>query len=187
MRLSFLFAAAFTATLAITLAGCGDDNGKKGADKAVGGEHDHPSDGPHKGVLIELGDEEYHGEVVHDDATHKVTVYILDSEAKNAVPVEAKDVTINVVADGKGSNFAVPAMPLDGESDGKSSRFELTDEQLCDGMGAEGAEARLTVHIAGKQYQGKISVHDHDHDKHPGHDQDDDHEKDHEKVPDRDH
>lgn len=162
MRTAFLFIAVAIAALGVSLGGCGNGGAEK-KDAATGGDvHDHDSEGPHKGVIVELGDEEYHGEVVHDDATHKVTVYILDSKAKNAVAIDAKDVKINVVADGKPAQYVLPAMPLDGETDGKSSRFELSDEGLCDGMCAEGAAARLKVTINGTPFEGKIPAHDHD-------------------------
>ncbi len=61
--------------------------------------HDHSSEGPHHGTLVELGKEEYHAEVVH--AGDVVTVYILDARAEKAVPIEATEVTINVLHDGK--------------------------------------------------------------------------------------
>ena len=66
-------------------------------------EHDeagHPEEGPHNGHLIELGKEEYHAELVHDDATHTITLYLLDGSAKKMVPVADKELTINLVADG---------------------------------------------------------------------------------------
>ncbi len=164
MRFNFLLAAAFSATLAMPLVGCGDGNAKKDAAPAAGGGHDHPTEGPHEGLLVELGDEEYHAEVCHDEEANKVTVYILDDKAKNAVPVAQQSVTINVVLGGTPSQFVLPAVPLDGESDGKSSRFELSDEKLCEALDAEGAEARLKVTIATKPYEGPIPAHDHDHD-----------------------
>ena len=39
--------------------------------------HAHPSEGPHHGALIELGKEDYHAEIVHDEKTDTVTIYIL--------------------------------------------------------------------------------------------------------------
>ena len=51
-------------------------------------EHAHPSEGPHQGDLVELGNEEFHAEVVHGEGG-SVSVYILDSGAKAAVPVDA--------------------------------------------------------------------------------------------------
>jgi hypothetical protein len=64
-------------------------------------EHAHPNEGPHHGDLVELGNEEYHAEVVHGEAG-SVTVYILDSAAKVAVPIEAAELMINISHDGEG-------------------------------------------------------------------------------------
>ena len=50
--------------------------------------HAHPSEGPHHGTLVELGNEEFHAEVVHDDKS--VTVYVLDAGATKAVPIDAQ-------------------------------------------------------------------------------------------------
>jgi hypothetical protein len=171
--MTFLLAAAVVAALGVSVAGCGGDEAAK-KDAGGGDAHDHPSEGPHDGVLVELGDDEYHAEVCHDDATHKVTVYLLDSKAKNAVAVAEKDIMVNLLVDGKPAQFVLPAAPLDGEMDGKSSRFELADEQLCEGFDADGAEARLKLTIGGTPFEGKIPAHDHDkdHDHHQGHDDD---------------
>ncbi|HQZ69109.1 MAG TPA: hypothetical protein PLY87_28675, partial [Planctomycetaceae bacterium] len=64
-------------------------------DSHEGHDHAHPSEGPHHGDLVELGNEEFHAEVVHGEAG-SVTVYILDSAAKVAVPIDATELTINV-------------------------------------------------------------------------------------------
>jgi len=58
-------------------------------------EHAHPGEGPHHGDLVELGNEEYHAEVVHGEGG-SVSVYILDSAAKSAVPIDATELTINI-------------------------------------------------------------------------------------------
>jgi hypothetical protein len=156
------FAVLCASALAVALGGCGNDAEKKDGGAKAGDHHDHPDKGPHGGMLVELGNEEYHAEVVHDDAAHKVTVYILDGKAKGAVPVAEKEVKINVVADGKPAQFVLPAVPLEGEADGKSSRFELVDESLVEAHDAEGADARLKLNINGTPYEGKIAAHDHD-------------------------
>src|SRR5690242_18148959 len=64
-------------------------------------EHAHPDEGPHDGHLIELGQEEYHAELVHDDASSTVTLYVLDSTARSAVAIEEETVKLNLVVDGK--------------------------------------------------------------------------------------
>ncbi len=128
-------------------------------------DHHHPTEGPHHGSLIELGAEEYHGEMVHDEKAETVTIYVLDSAAKAAVPIESTEITINVKHGDKGSQFKLTAQPDDGDPEGKSSRFVSSDKKLGDELHDEQTEATLVLSIGGKSYRGKIS-HDHDH----GHD-----------------
>lgn len=161
LRTTF-FASAVLAALSLSVAGCGKEPVAKKDDHKETDAHDHPSEGPHHGSLVELGSDEYHAEVVHDDKAHKVTIYLLDDKAKGAVPVAEKDLKINVVLAGAASQHVLPAVPLDGETDGKSSRFELADEKLCDALCAEGVDARLKVTIGGKPYDGKIGAHAHE-------------------------
>lgn len=124
-------------------------------------DHGHASEGPHHGSLIELGNEAYHAELVHSD-DGAVTIYILDGSAKTAVPIEAEDVTVNLTHGETAEQFKLPAKPDTSDPSGKSSRFELRDEELASDLDAEGANARLVVTIDGKQFTGKIA-HDHDH------------------------
>ena len=130
-----------------------------------GGDHEHPSEGPHHGALVELGNEEYHAELVHDENKGTVIVYILDGSAKNAVPVETQEVTINLKHDGRGEQFKLAAAPMEGDPEGKSSRFVSNDAELGEDLHAEDAEARLVVRIGEKSYSGEVShEHSHDHD-----------------------
>lgn len=143
-------------------------------------DHDHPSKGPHGGDLIELGDEEYHAELTHDDKTHEVTIYLLDGAAKSAVAIEAKELVINLKDGGKPEQHKLAAAPLESDGAGKSSRFVAKgNADLNDDLEHDDADARLQVTIAGQSYIGKI-VHDHDHDdadpkEHKDHDHDHDH------------
>ena len=125
--------------------------------------HDHPSHGPHDGDLIELGNEEYHAELVH--TATDVTIYILDSAGKTAVPIAAKDVTINVKHEGKPESFALAAKPETSDAEGMSSRFTLSDKELVGHLEEEAAEPKLNVTIKDTPYVGVIA-HDHDHDDH---------------------
>lgn len=133
-------------------------------------EHAHPSTGPHDGHLIELGKEEYHAELVHDDDAGTVTIYILDHDAKDAVAIDAKELRINLKHDGKGEQFKLAAAPQDGDEKGKASRFVSRDKELSEDLDHAGAEARLVVEIGGKSYTGEIKHdqdgHDHDERKH---------------------
>jgi hypothetical protein len=127
--------------------------------------HSHPTEGPHHGTLIELGKEEYHAELVHDDKT--VTIYILDGAAKAAVPIDSQELVINLVHDGKPEQFKLPASPDADDPSGKSSRFALQDAHLLEEIEHAHATAKLNVLIGGKSYRGDIKCnhagHDHAH------------------------
>ena len=122
--------------------------------------HEHPSEGPHHGTLIELGKEEFHAELVHDDKS--VTIYVLDSAAKNSVPVDASEVLINILKDGKPAQFKLAATPVEGDPDGKSSRFVDSGTELAGNLDNEAAAPKLSITINGKSYKGTIT-HEHDH------------------------
>ncbi len=130
-------------------------------------EHAHPSEGPHHGDLVELGNEEYHAEVVHGEAG-SVTVYILDRAAKAAVPIDATELTINITHDGNAEQFKLPADRDASDPEGKSSRFSLKDDELASDLDSADAVAKLAVTIDGKSYSGKIEhAHQGEH-KHEG-------------------
>ncbi len=144
--------------------GDGHDHGGDGHDH---GGHDHPSHGPHDGDLVELGSEEYHAEVVHNHDAGSVTIYILDSAAKKTVPIEVKQIVVNLKHEGKGEQFTLAASPDAADAEGTSSRFVSTDKKFAEELDHNHGDATLVVSIKGKQYRGKIS---HDHEGHEGHD-----------------
>lgn len=164
----------FVASLAVGLAlltfgGCYKPNeqaGKPGgssAKPAHSHDHDHPSTGPHKGSLIELGDEEYHAELLHDDAAHKVTIYLLDSKATGKATSSEAKIALNFVVDGKPQQFMLPAAPQADDAAGAASKFELVDEALCTALDAPKNAGKLNVTIGGKQYTGALAGDAHDH------------------------
>lgn len=129
-------------------------------------DHDHPSEGPHGGALVELGDEEFHAEFIVKDKTHEVVVYILDGSAKKVVPIEEPQLLLNLKTTAKPQQFKVPAAPAKGDPEGKTGRFLLKDEKLVDVLHAKGTTAHLRVKINNQSYSGKIDLdhhHDHDH------------------------
>ena len=132
--------------------------------------------------MVELGNEEYHIEIVHDDDTGAVTAYILDSSVKAAVPIEAPEIKVNLSHDGQAEQFALAASPQLSDPSGKSSRFVSTDAELAEDLDNDAVEAQLVLTINGKQFRGTIQ-HDHeghgehgDHEAHQGHDDDDGHD-----------
>ncbi|UUO04923.1 hypothetical protein M4951_16195 [Blastopirellula sp. J2-11] len=176
MKMTQLFAgqtARFIATtlllLSLSAFGCSSSTADKpsgdGHSEHDGHDHDHPSEGPHGGSLIELGAEEYHAELVHDEKAGSVTIYLLDSAAKVATPIDATELTINLKHDGMGEQFKLTASPDAGDPTGKSSKFVSSDAELAEDLDHEGADAQLVVTIGGKQYRGAVA-HDHDHEGH---------------------
>lgn len=154
--------------LILCTTGCGPGKTTPNAEKPkdAHAEHAHAEHGPHNGELIELGKEEYHAELLHDDAAEKVTVYLLDKDAKKAVAISDKEIILNLVAAGMPQQFKLAAVPQSDDAAGQSSRFELTDAKLCDGVCIKGNKARLNVSIQGTPYTGEYTVtdeHDHDH------------------------
>ncbi len=126
----------------------------------------HPSHGPHDGDLVELGDEEYHAEFVHDEKTKDVTIYVLDASAIRSIPIDAAEVVINLKHDGKPEQYKLAAEPQEGDGPGKSSRFmSKQNDELCHAIEEEGADAKLQLTIDGKPFTGAIQ-HDHDHEGH---------------------
>jgi hypothetical protein len=120
-------------------------------------EHDHPTTGPHGGELIELGNEEYHAELTHEN---EAIVFLLDGSAKAAAPSDASEVTINLSHDGKGEQFRLTASRDTNDPEGKSSRFTSNDAELLKDLQEGHAEVALVVTINGKQYRGNLE-HEH--------------------------
>ena len=146
----------------IGFVGCDSGSTDKSTPAKAASHDSHPEEGPHHGALLELGDEEYHAEMVHDEDAKTVTVYILDSTAKKAVPIDAKTLTIVVRANGKTNPYELKASPIEGEADGKSSRFVSSDKAIDAAIDTEGAESQLQVTIQDTPYTVKIAEHDHD-------------------------
>jgi hypothetical protein len=123
--------------------------------------HDHEH-GPHGGHLVELGEEEYHAEVVFDPKAAKVTIYLLDSTAKKPTPVDAKEIKLELAIAGQPKSFAAKAAADTGDPANKSSRFEVADNPdiKTNIKDEEDLKGSVTAAIGGKTYTGKI-VHAH--------------------------
>lgn len=120
-------------------------------------EHDHGAKGPHGGSIVELGDEEYHAEVVVDADAHALRVFVMGKDAKTASPIAAKEVTIKPE---EKAALTLKAVPLEGEGDEKSSRFELVDEAAVHSLLDAGMlHGNLNIKIGEKPYSGHIDYH----------------------------
>lgn len=154
MRWSFLI------TVIAGLSFCASANAEP--PKAAPAEHAHAEHGPRGGDLIELGNEEFHVEVVHNEKAGIVSFYLLDSTAKKAQATVAKEVLINVKQAGKGVQYKIAPAPQQNDPQGSFTCYATKDKQLIETLEKHGVEAFLVVEIGGKQYRGKIDHH-HDH------------------------
>ena len=170
MRFQFFTTGLLTSICLFGLNGCG--KGPAGSEAGAPGhahDHVHEEEGPHGGHIIEIGAKDHHAELVHDEASHKVGVYVLDGDAITATPIEAESVNINVAEDGVSSQYVLPPVPQSGDADGTSSYFELVSEPLCKVVcgesEAKSVQARVSIKIGERPYVGLIETgaHDHDH------------------------
>jgi hypothetical protein len=167
MRNAILLAKAFAILMVWAgLQGCGDSRSPEAHKHATASNPDdqgsgHSHDAPHSGRIVDLGNGQYHAELTHDDATHQVAVYILDSTAQRAAPIDAQSITINCLLSGQPKQFVLASASQPDDPPGKASRFELVSEPLCDAWDAHNSGARLNVLIAGRPYVGDIESHNH--------------------------
>ena len=128
--------------------------------------HDHAAHGPHHGDLLEIGKEEYHAEVVVDEAKKQLVVYLLDKEVKAYVAIDAQFVAVNLLLNGKPVQIKLKAAPQPVDQKGFSSCFGAVSPELIDALHNPKSQPRLALNIRNKSYSVKIA-HDHDH---AGHD-----------------
>jgi len=123
------------------MVGCGDkttkqptakqsatpSNSSNGDSEKKGG-HSHGA-GPHGGTLADWGGGTYHVEFTVDHDKKEATVYILGSDEKTPEPIIAESVLLTI-NDPNLQTDLLP-VPLESDSDGKSSRFVGTHESLA--------------------------------------------------------
>src|SRR5262249_16005150 len=118
----------------------------------TGKTHEHHA--PHNGTLVEIGEEFAHLELVKDDADGKLSAYALDGEAENSVRLTQKAIELEIRADGT-TTFSIQlsavSNPLTGESDGDSSEFSATSEQLKSLRKFSGVVRK--IHIRGGDFE----------------------------------
>ncbi|MBI1314379.1 hypothetical protein GC176_24045 [bacterium] len=166
------------ALISVGLLGCADSGSDyqqvtPEAAKAAADSHDHDhahAHGPNGGDLVELGDHSIHAEVVFDEGTGKLDVYLLGEDAKTAHPVALTDLTLSFAHGDESEDFTLAAAPLDGEPEGQSSRFSLTNSEIVEEFHEHSEGANLHFTLNGKDYKGAVHHHhdhaDHDHADH---------------------
>jgi hypothetical protein len=132
-------------------------------------EHDHHGHehavGPHHGSVVELGEEEFHAEIVVDDKSHALRIYLLGPDAKTDATTTAGNLTL-VLND-------TPPLTLKGVSgaaEGQFSTFELIDEKVVHEITEAGyIHGTLICKIGEKNYSVDLDIHfDGDHSMHEG-------------------
>ena len=132
------FELALSTAFAFVLSGCTDSNSEfteVGHDESEvahhdHGDHGHGHHGPNGGEIVEVGNEEFHAEVVVDENEHRIDVFILGSDAKTAKPIAASEIAISFKHGEEVEEFKLAASALDGEAEDQASRFTITDEEL---------------------------------------------------------
>ena len=112
-------------------------------------DHGHAAKGPHGGGIVELGEEEYHAEVVVDHDSESLAVYVLGKD-----PLTLK------------------ATPQADDGEGKASKFVIVDHDLVHVLMDTGfLHGDLRITIGDKPYLGHVDYHL-DGSSHEGHDHD---------------
>jgi len=100
--------------------------------------HDHEhAHGPNGGHILEVGEEQYHLEVVFDDKGRTLTTYILGPDAKTAFPIAVETIDFDLEIGDKEQEIPLAAKPLEGEKEGKSSRFVAEGKAIPDSIKTE--------------------------------------------------
>ena len=93
--------------------------------------HKHEHKAPHDGTLIVFGNEFAHLELVLDEATGKITGYVLDGEAEKAVQIAQEEIEIEVE---KPKRFSVKLTAVEnaltGEKKSATSEFSAQSDEL---------------------------------------------------------
>ena len=149
-------------------------DGEHATDGGDGESHGHSHDvpGPAGGHLLEIGDEEYHVEWVHDEDDESVIEFIVrDDMAKEEVPISAEQLTIEFTTvddTGKESKREVPVEAV-GRTDEnpQTAHYELKDRIAIQNIlgGSEDVTAVLKITIEGVAYEKQIehAAHGHGH------------------------
>lgn len=112
--------------------------------------------GPHKGPVVEWGEEEYHLEVVPDAKAGTVTVYVYGNhkefEAAKQKAIDAKALVLTVKGD-KAVTVTLTPKPERGEAAGMSSVFVGKNDVFTKGGKLEGS---VSGKVGTKPYSGEF-------------------------------
>ncbi|MDB6121697.1 MAG: hypothetical protein JWQ71_690 [Pedosphaera sp.] len=112
--------------------------------------HEHKA--PHKGTPVELGEEEYHLELLLEPATGVLRAYVLDGEMENFVRLKEEkfELVVNDATGGVQLTFKGVPNSATGERLGDTSLFEAQSDWLKVHTNFEGK--LMEIVIKGKRY-----------------------------------
>ena len=137
--------------LVLMITGCGPDQQRQpSADGKFSPKHEHVA--PHGGTAVELGEEEFHLELVLNRASGQLTAYVLDGHLENFTRIQAPsfEIEAKVAEDTRVLVFTAVANQSTGEKVGNTSMFEVTADWLKSVASFEGKLKKLE--IQGKRY-----------------------------------
>ncbi len=122
------------------------------------GHHDHGA-GPHDGTLSDWGGGKYHVEFTVDHDKKESIVYVLSGDENSPFPIQVDTLLLRI----EDPEFQVElkAKPLEGEPEGRSSRFVGTHDSL--GIVKE-FQGTISGEVDGTPYFGKFQEEPHTHD-----------------------
>ena len=117
--------------------------------KEKGHKHDHKA--PRGGALVAFGEEFAHLEIVLDEATGKITAYLLDGEAEKSIQIAQEEIEIEIEKPKKISvKLTTVENSLTGEKKGATSEFSAVNEEL---KGLKDFDAVIkSIKIKGKEF-----------------------------------
>ncbi len=115
--------------------------------------NDH--EGPHKGIVVEWGDEEYHPEIVVDQKTGVVTVYIYgnhdDLHKKKLKAIDSKSLTLVLKTSPAATTVKLEPAPEKDDPKGSSTKFTGKHDAFTKDMKWEGT---ISGKVGTKPYSG---------------------------------
>ena len=111
-------------------------------------------EGPHKGIVVEWGEEEYHPEIVVDQKAGTVTVYVYgdhgDLHKKKLKAIDSKSLTL-VLKTSPATTVKLEPAPEKGDPKGMSTKFTAKNDVFTKDMKWAGT---ISGKVGTKPYSG---------------------------------
>lgn len=111
--------------------------------------------GPHKGIVVEWGEEEYHPEIVVDKAAGTVTVYVYgnhdDLHKKKLKAIDSKSLTLVLKTSPTATTVKLEPAPEKDDPKGSSTKFTATNDVFKKELKWEGT---ISGKVGTKPYSG---------------------------------